>query len=305
MRRISSSGRRGFTLIELLVVVAIIALLISILLPSLARAREAGRLAKCLANLRTIGIAMHLYFGDNKDWFPFEKRNIDPATPLTAFYYGGSPGGPPWWGWQSAVYRDTPKGRALNPYVFVNAGLSDRLETTADIGTPQWNETRRMFAKVFECPSDVGGFYNNETGENNITSTYNETGASYDVNYHFLWNWAARYGPVVERYRYLQRANAFLQKQIEYQSSRMIILFEDPLDSSFWSRVPRRGWHRTWNKHSLLFLDAHAANLRADVFEGYTGPGWKLASGNSAGDPRAWWNDPDDPDYQYRNLRGR
>lgn len=62
--------RRGFTLIELLVVVAIIALLIAILLPSLGRARELSNRAYCAANLRGILQSMNVYAADNSDAFP-------------------------------------------------------------------------------------------------------------------------------------------------------------------------------------------------------------------------------------------
>ncbi len=58
---------RGFTLIELLVVIAIIALLVGLLLPALAKAREAGRLAVCMSNTRQMVIAVNGYAGDYKD----------------------------------------------------------------------------------------------------------------------------------------------------------------------------------------------------------------------------------------------
>lgn len=60
----SSKDKAGFTLIELLVVISIIALLISILLPSLSAARGAARDMACLSNLRQIGVATMAYEAD-------------------------------------------------------------------------------------------------------------------------------------------------------------------------------------------------------------------------------------------------
>jgi prepilin-type N-terminal cleavage/methylation domain-containing protein/prepilin-type processing-associated H-X9-DG protein len=64
--------RRGFTLIELLVVIAIIAVLIALLLPAVQAAREAGRRAQCLNNVKQIGIAMANYESSFK-LYPFGK----------------------------------------------------------------------------------------------------------------------------------------------------------------------------------------------------------------------------------------
>ena len=62
--------KKAFTLIELLVVVAIIALLISILLPSLARARELSKRVVCAANSRGIGQACKIYAQENEEFWP-------------------------------------------------------------------------------------------------------------------------------------------------------------------------------------------------------------------------------------------
>jgi prepilin-type N-terminal cleavage/methylation domain-containing protein len=68
--------KKAFTLIELLVVVAIIAVLVSILLPALAMAREAAKIAGCLSNQRQIGMAIMQYVNANNGWMvPYAEND--------------------------------------------------------------------------------------------------------------------------------------------------------------------------------------------------------------------------------------
>jgi prepilin-type N-terminal cleavage/methylation domain-containing protein/prepilin-type processing-associated H-X9-DG protein len=80
---------RGFTLIELLVVISIIAILASLLLPALSRARQAALAAPCLNNLKQWGTATQLFAGDNDDFLP--KDGSPNGTSIDEGWYNDLP----------------------------------------------------------------------------------------------------------------------------------------------------------------------------------------------------------------------
>jgi len=76
-----SAVNRAFTLIELLTVIAIVAILVAILIPTIGHMRESARSALCVQNLKSIGTAFQLYAADNHGLYPALRWRADASDP--------------------------------------------------------------------------------------------------------------------------------------------------------------------------------------------------------------------------------
>lgn len=88
-KHIGSPKRGAFTLIELLVVIGVIGILAGLLLPALARAKERGRLTKCLSNQKQISVALMLYGEDNEYYPPGREAGVTQWDLCLGPYIGG------------------------------------------------------------------------------------------------------------------------------------------------------------------------------------------------------------------------
>jgi prepilin-type N-terminal cleavage/methylation domain-containing protein len=302
----------GFTLIELLVVVAIIALLISILLPALGRAKEQARIANCMANLREITRAGVSYVMDKaQPVFAFPPGfHIDGVLVeydyLTEFIWGGGVPDKEKEDWDFSqgehcpaarddiadVYRITPANRPMNKYLDADVTWSDptRLQ-----GHPSRNRVKfpMDLPDYFKCPSDCtaavpgANAVDPETDSDTPWKTWEWWGTSYAIN----WYWAYFYEPIMSGNWKFGRAltssslgKGLINQKQDSGAAEFIFFYENRFNWAMESARPRgynpdepprviTGWHKQKNYHGAGFLDGHASYQYFDT-RFIDGPGW-------------------------------
>jgi len=260
---------QGFTLIELLVVIAIIALLVSILLPALGQAREQGKIAKCMSNLRQVALFNTMYMNQETapTWHLDFTYNDNSFSVASEFIYGGF----------QAPLPD-PQYPGLDAYVLP----TDQRPLNAVIVKP--SAIGRDPIGLYVCPSDrstsvplVGNPNGPSIPEEEAFVSWQFNGSSYPINWYWMNYFLSNPNSPGANYVPLATMTLWGQKMMIRKqggpSSRFAMFYEQAMNAFMYdarpdgsSALPRiRGWHRGFSKYSHAFLDGSAAHMFIDT----------------------------------------
>ena len=268
-------ARRGFTLIELLVVVAIIALLISILLPSLQGAREQGKKAVCLANFRQIAQASHSYANDDdrEQMVPLHRMMV---STLSGTGFGGTE-----WSWRTATPFSFGGRTAQKAFPTGSGTVTIMLDDWGYWGAPTRPMNKYIYGDIdqadfdkmpmYRCPSD-SGFPDSEWVQDAPVACadiplYDMLGNSYRFNTcGLVWLsgslrigsfTTAGLGHTASSIENPARV-ALYSEPLFYNFSRQGELIDNP------EMIPIPGWHKKIMSDNVAYCDGSARMTRVD-----------------------------------------
>ena len=275
--------RNAFTLVELLVVVSIIALLISILLPSLKKAREQAKVSVCMSNVKGISSASLTYAaGDRSEhtvpvhWMMMRDDPTGMERAVGEIEWGGKSGqGEPLTGnapvdskWGTANGRG-PGTRSLNDVLF-KGGFTD-YQNNRGPQSRNWVNDYEMDLPLYKCPSDRGySGYHYEAWKNSELSSYDHYGNSYVANALWvrwvpgpsnLWSISTFLRPVsrvpnpANTVYFMENAGRFSWR-INYECSGTGTGLGADIDLGI------KGWHGRPYTFVTSFVDAHATMVK-------------------------------------------
>lgn len=239
----------AFTLIELLVVISIIALLLSIMMPALSKARELSRRVACQSNLKQQSLACRLYMADNREYYPsYHKRSDDRNNAVASYWL---------WGGRSGSGKEVlTQERFLNPYISV----SGKVTNTENDGA----------LRVFYCPADRGAS-GGAWPVPRLPTVWENVGASYHYNTVALANtvdglWNKRLFQIRVPHQVIV---------VGCNPVATYFLNNNPFQEMYWHHKTELGWT------NVAFADTHVGFIRMiqgkqDEYDYQNGPEWTV-----------------------------